>query len=77
VPYWSAVIVFLCPYFGFLISIYQYIIPYKMTFWQAASPDNSLSFILVDALIMLPILLIYTGYAYKIFGGKVNEVIHY
>ena len=77
VPYWSAVIVFLCPYFGFLISIYPYIIPYKMTFWQAASPDNSLSFILVGALIMLPILLIYTGYAYKIFGGKVNEVIHY
>jgi cytochrome d ubiquinol oxidase subunit II len=77
VPYWSAVVVFLCPYFGFLISVYPYIIPYKMTIWQAASPDNTLQFILVGALIMLPVLLIYTGYAYKIFGGKVDEVIEY
>jgi cytochrome d ubiquinol oxidase subunit II len=77
VPYWSAVILFLCPYFGFLISIYPYVIPYKMTIWQAASPNNTLQFILVGALIMLPVLLVYTGYSYKIFGGKVDEVIHY
>ena len=76
-PYWSAVIVFLCPYVGFCISVFPYIIPYKMTLWQAASPDNSLHFILIGAIIMLPVLLIYTGYAYRIFGGKVNEIIHY
>lgn len=76
-PYWSAVVVFLCPYVGFCISVFPYIIPYKMTLWQAASPDNSLSFILIGAIIMLPVLLIYTGYAYRIFGGKVNDVIHY
>lgn len=76
-PYWSAVIVFLCPYAGFCISVFPYIIPYKMTLWQAASPDNSLHFILIGAIIMLPVLLIYTGYAYRIFGGKVNDVIHY
>lgn len=76
-PYWSAVIAFLCPYVGFIISLYPYLVPYKITLWQAASPDSSLSFILVGALIMLPVLLIYTWYSYKIFKGKVDEVLHY
>ena len=76
-PYWLSVILFLCPYFGFLISIYPYLVPYQMTIWQAASPDSSLKFILVGAVIMLPFLLVYTGYSYHIFKGKVNEKIHY
>jgi cytochrome bd-type quinol oxidase subunit 2 len=32
---------------------------------------------LVGAVIMLPVLLYYTYYAYKIFGGKVNEKVEY
>jgi cytochrome bd ubiquinol oxidase subunit II len=76
-PYWLSVILFLCPYFGFLISIFPYIVPYQITLWQAASPDSSLKFILVGAIIMLPVLLVYTGYSYHVFKGKVNEKLHY
>lgn len=76
-PYWLAVLVFLCPYVGFVVSIFPYVVPYKMTLWQAASPDGTLKFILVGACIMLPLLLAYTFYSYKIFKGKVNDVIHY
>lgn len=63
--------------FIFTFSIYPYIIPYKITFWQAASPDNTLRFMLVGSLIVSPILLVYTSYAYEMFGGKVNEITHY
>jgi cytochrome bd ubiquinol oxidase subunit II len=76
-PYWLAVILFLCPYAGFILSVYPYIVPYHLTFWEAASPANSLLFLLVGNLIMLPVLLFYTGYSYKIFKGKVKEVLHY
>ena len=76
-PYWMSVILFLCPYVGFIISIFPYLVSYKITLWQAASPNNSLAFILVGTVIVLPFLLLYTGYAYRIFRGKVNEVIHY
>tara|TARA_Y100000815_G_scaffold172001_1_gene156375 strand:- start:598 stop:1590 length:993 start_codon:yes stop_codon:yes gene_type:complete len=76
-PYWLSVFIFLCPYAGFVVSVYPYIVPYHITLWQAAAPSNSLSFLLVGAVIMLPVLLIYTGYSYHIFKGKVKDVLHY
>lgn len=76
-PYWASIIVFLCPYVGFTISIFPYIIPYQVPFWEAAAPSNTLMFILVGACIMLPVLLLYTGYAYHVFRGKVRDPIHY
>lgn len=76
-PYWLAVLLFLCPYVGFIISIFPYIVPYQIDLWQAAADKSSLLFLLVGACIMLPVLLIYTGYAYRIFKGKVNETISY
>lgn len=76
-PYWLAVFIFLCPYAGFVVSAYPYIVPYNITLWQAAAPANSLRFLLVGMVIMLPVLLFYTGYAYRIFKGKVKDVLHY
>jgi cytochrome d ubiquinol oxidase subunit II len=76
-PYYLVIILFLCPYLGFIISVYPYIIPYKVTLWQAAAPTDALLFILVGTVIMLPVLLFYTWYSYKIFKGKVKEVLEY
>ncbi|OGT30888.1 MAG: hypothetical protein A3E87_07865 [Gammaproteobacteria bacterium RIFCSPHIGHO2_12_FULL_35_23] len=74
-PYWCVVIIFLMGYFGLGYSMWPYILPYQVTAWQAAAPDNTLKFILVGAGIMIPVLLIYTGYSYRIFRGKVREAI--
>lgn len=76
-PYWSAIVVFCCTYLGFGYSIWPYMVPHTVTIWQAAANQSSLSFVMVGACIMLPVLLIYTGYAYYIFRGKVNDVIQY
>ncbi|MCP4476259.1 MAG: cytochrome d ubiquinol oxidase subunit II [Gammaproteobacteria bacterium] len=75
--YWLAVFLILCPYIGFIVNLYPYAIPYKVTLWQAAAPRSTLIFMLVGAIIMLPILLCYTGYAYHIFRGKVKDVLDY
>jgi cytochrome d ubiquinol oxidase subunit II len=76
-PYLCAVSLFIYSYIGFIIGLYPYIVPYKMTIWEAAAPTSSLYFMMVGALIMLPILLIYTAYSYRIFKGKVKNVFHY
>lgn len=76
-PYWMGIIIFCCCYLGFAIGIWPYIVPHEITIWQAASPDGSLLFMLVGAVIMIPLLLVYTGYSYKIFGGKVRDNLHY
>jgi cytochrome d ubiquinol oxidase subunit II len=77
VPYWSMVIIFICCYAGFSLDVFPYIVPHQLTILAAAAPKSTLQFIMVGAVIMLPVLLVYTGYAYYIFKGKVNDVIHY
>jgi cytochrome bd ubiquinol oxidase subunit II len=76
-PYWLAVLLVLCPFFGFIVNLYPYIVPYQITIQQAASPNNTLVFLLFGATVMLPVLLVYTGYAYHIFRGKVKNALHY
>jgi cytochrome d ubiquinol oxidase subunit II len=59
-------------YIGFLISLWPHIIPPAITLWQAAAPSSSQSFTLVGALILLPLILTYTAFAYWVFRGKVH-----
>ena len=46
--------------------------PPSLTIWQAAAPDESLRFALVGTVVLVPIILIYTAYAYWVFRGKVR-----
>jgi cytochrome d ubiquinol oxidase subunit II len=59
-------------YSGLGISIWPNILPPDITFWQAAGPPQSLGFTLVGALLIIPIILGYTGLAYWVFRGKVR-----
>ena len=59
-------------FIGLGISFYPYIVPPSLTIWQAAAPDASLAFLLVGALVLVPMILAYTAYAYWVFRGKVD-----
>ncbi|MEE9329442.1 MAG: cytochrome d ubiquinol oxidase subunit II [Parvularculaceae bacterium] len=63
---------FVLSYAGLGISIFPYVVPRAITVAEAASPDASLSFMLIGALIFLPLIIIYTGYSYWVFRGKVK-----
>jgi cytochrome d ubiquinol oxidase subunit II len=76
-PFWCAIGMFIMCYIGFIISSYPYIVPRQMTYIEAASDKSSLLFMLVGACVMMPPLLYYTYYCYKIFSGKVTEKIGY
>ncbi|AWN73073.1 cytochrome d ubiquinol oxidase subunit II [Legionella anisa] len=75
-PFIYSIIIFLCSYIGIAISVYPYLIPHQITIWEAAAPSSTLTFILVGVVIMLPILLAYTLYAYSLFRGKTEEHYH-
>ena len=47
-------------------------IPPSVTIWDAAAPDTSLRFLLVGAVVLVPMILAYTGYSYWVFRGKVR-----
>ena len=77
-PFLSALGLFVLSFLGLGLSFYPYIVPGALTIREAAAPDASLGFLLVGALVLVPIILIYTGYAYWVFRGKVdpNEGYH-
>lgn len=71
-PFLGAFLVFLSGYLGLAVGFFPNIVPYDMTFRQAASPDNALGFMLVGVLILLPAILGYTAWVYWVFRGKVS-----
>jgi cytochrome bd ubiquinol oxidase subunit II len=72
-PFLSALALFILSYVGIGISFYPYIVPPTLTISDAAAPDESLAFLLVGAVVLVPIILAYTGYAYWVFRGKVGR----
>jgi cytochrome d ubiquinol oxidase subunit II len=57
---------------GLGIGITPYIVPRAITIQEAAAPHSSLLFMLVGAVILLPLILTYTAYSYWVFRGKVD-----
>lgn len=77
-PFLCAVAMFVLGFIGIGISFYPHIVPPSLTIAQAAAPDSSLAFALVGAVVLIPIILIYTAYSYWVFRGKIdpNEGYH-
>ncbi|MHB8886881.1 MAG: cytochrome d ubiquinol oxidase subunit II [Methylovirgula sp.] len=76
-PLLCAELWFVLCYVGLGISFYPYIVPTSLTIWQAAAPASSQLFLLVGAVIMIPIVLAYMAGAYWIFRGKVSSGVGY
>ncbi|QFT63868.1 cytochrome d ubiquinol oxidase subunit II [Roseivivax sp. THAF30] len=72
-PFFMANALFIVCFVGIGISFYPHIVPPSLTIDAAAAPDSSLLFALVGAGILIPIILIYTAYAYWVFRGKIDE----
>ena len=47
--------------------------PPGITFRDAAAPPESLAFLLVGAVVLVPMILAYIAYAYYVFRGKVRH----
>jgi len=57
---------------GLAYSLFPYVVMDSLTIWDAAAHPSALTFMLVGTAIVLPVLLGYTFYAYRIFRGKVR-----
>ena len=59
---------------GLAWSFYPFVVPDRLTIWQAASSTESLAIILAGTAVVLPVIAIYSFYAYRVFGGKAGEL---
>jgi cytochrome bd ubiquinol oxidase subunit II len=76
-PFAGAVGLFVLAYVGLAISLWPMIVPYRFTLWEAASSPSTQAFLLLGLLFLLPVILMYTGWSYWVFRGKVRADIGY
>jgi cytochrome d ubiquinol oxidase subunit II len=69
-PFFLSQGLFLMNYIGLGISMWPWLVPFEITFREAAAAPESQSLLLVGTVIMLPIILGYVGYLYYVFRGK-------
>src|SRR5580692_4182964 len=71
-PFAGAILLFVLSFIGIAISLYPMIVPYHFTLWEAASSERTQAFLLVGTLVLLPVILMYSGWSYWVFRGKVR-----
>ncbi len=72
-PFLMALALFGLGLAGLGVSLYPFVVPPSVSIWDAAAPHDSLAFMLPGVLVMVPIILAYTGYSYWVFRGKTGH----
>jgi len=73
--FWSVVIT-MASFTAVTIGYYPYMIPSSITLTHAASSSKTLIFMLSGIGFLIPVMLIYSGYQYLVFRGKVTGTEH-
>ena len=72
-PFVLALGLFALTFAGLGVSLYPWIVPTQLTIWDAAAPESSQIFMGVGVVVMMPIIIAYTAYAYWVFRGKAGH----
>ena len=70
IPFVSVTTLMICAFAGMSYSFYPYVVPEKMTLYEAASAPESLFIILIGTIFVLPTIIGYSILSYWIFRGK-------
>lgn len=74
VPFVGTAGLFLLAFIGLAYSFYPYVVPERLTIYDAASAPESLFIMLIGAVIVLPTIIAYTVLAYVVFRGKATDL---
>ncbi len=71
-PFVWTILFFLLSFIGLALIVFPYIIPTKITIYQAAASPSAWVFMIVFMGVLLPIVIFYNIYNYVVFRGKVT-----
>jgi cytochrome bd ubiquinol oxidase subunit II len=74
VPFACTVGVVVLGFYGLAYSMFPYLVVDRLTIWDAASDPEALGVILVGAVVVLPAILAYTVFVYRVFRGKAQPL---
>jgi cytochrome d ubiquinol oxidase subunit II len=74
VPFASTVGIFLLSFYGLAYSLFPWLVIDKLNIWQAASAPEALMVIFYGVVVVLPVIIGYTVFAYRVFWGKSTQL---
>ncbi len=74
VPFACTVGVFLLSFYGLAYSLFPWLVVDRITIWRAASAPEALLVIFYGVVVVLPVIIGYTVYAYRVFWGKTSAL---
>jgi len=69
-PFAYAVAIYVLAFAGLAYSLFPYVVMDRLTIWEAAAHPSALMFVLIGTVIVLPFIVGYTLYVYRVFAGK-------
>jgi len=69
-PFAAAVIIFVLAFLGLAYSLFPFVVMDRLTIWDAAAHPSSLKVVLAGAAVVLPFIVGYTAFSYRVFRGK-------
>jgi cytochrome d ubiquinol oxidase subunit II len=73
-PFVLSVWIFVFAFAGLAYSLFPYLVVDRMTIWQAAAARESLMFVFVGTCVVLPMIVGYTVFSYRVFWGKARAL---
>ena len=74
VPFACTVGIFLLSFYGLGYSLFPWLVIERITIWQAASAPEALMVIFYGVAVVLPVIIGYTVFAYRVFWGKSGKL---
>lgn len=72
-PFLWSLLFFLAAFWGLAVSLYPYLLPPALHLADAAASAKTLIFMLTGIGLLIPVMLIYNGYLYLVFRGKIRQ----
>ncbi len=72
-PFVWSLVIFVVSFAGLAISLYPSLLPPNVTIADAVASPETLVFMLTGIGMLLPVMMIYNGYQYLVFRGKVDD----
>jgi cytochrome bd ubiquinol oxidase subunit II len=69
-PFVGAIAIYVLAFLGLAYSLFPYVVMDQIDIWQAAAHPSSLKVVLIGALVVLPFIVAYTAFSYRVFRGK-------
>ena len=73
-PFLTLAAIFALGFAGLAYSFYPFVVPDRLTIWEAAAAPESLAIILAGTALVLPVMIGASFYVYRVFSGKATDL---